>query len=247
MPDFQNSSFIPKRGPVKRRHGGGRKVYVFTLISYATLFATLLAVAAVFFYGKYIEKQLSDAVTQLNTEIASFSEEDMLKVQDFDRRLQQGARRLDASVSVNSVLTALEEATVSSVQIDTLSIERQRDSQLLIAANVRTGSFDSTLFQRGIFQRNQTVGSVTIKELETQNLGGGSIQRSDAEAEREGSIIPLVKFIAELEVPISEIPYVPATAVPSRSATPVTAVPTPIEITEESVDVTDVSVNQNEL
>lgn len=217
MPDLSNNnSFIPKRGPVNKRRPGStsRPVYVFTIISYVLMFATLIATAGVYFYGRLIDKQLANEVAALNIEISSFSESDMQQVLEFDARLKQAKERLDNSVSVASVFDALEKATINSVQVVLLDLTREKDEQFILNATVETDSFDSTIFQRGIYQRNQTISNVAILDLQ-------NVKNTQADATQP------VSFIAKLNVPLSAVPYV-------VNQTPVFSAP--IIITEPAIE-----------
>ena len=213
MADLSSSSFIPKRGPTtkRKRAGSSRRIYLFTLISYILMFATLLATGAVYLYGAYIEKQRDGEIAALNTEISSFSEEDMQKVMDFDRRLTQAAGRVNSNVSLVSIFDMLGEVTVGTAYIKNLSLTREGDEKFSLKASIETDTFDSTIFQRGIYERNQKIDSVVISDSERQ------INEGDTETVNETVI-----FTAELEVPLSAVPFDASESV----------VPQPIIITE---------------
>ncbi len=200
MADLSNNSFIPKRGPATRsRSTVSRQVYVFTIVSYVLMFATLLSVGGVYLYSKLLDQQLNDEIAKLNTAINSFSESDMQEVLEFDNRLQQASGRLNNSVSMVSVFGALEAATVNTVKIASLSLEREQDEKFILEANIETDSFDSTLFQRDIYQQNQAVDAVTFSDV-------NSVQAADGE---EGQyLVPIISFTAEIEVPLAAVPYV---------------------------------------
>lgn len=224
MPDLSNNnSFIPKRGPVNKKKSGAtsRPVYVFTLISYILMFATLIAVAGSYFYSKVVDQKLQQEVALLNTEISSFSEADMQKVLDFDARLIQAADRLNNSVSVASVFDSLEAATIDTVQISTLDLVREADDQFVLSAAIATDSFDSTIFQRGVYQRNQSISDIEITALTN---GVGLDQEGNSNAAISGSG-PIVSFIAKLTIPLSSVPYVVGQTAPA-----------PIIITEPVVE-----------
>ena len=219
MPSSSDNSFIPKRGPVKRKQSGSsRQVYIFTYISYVLMFSTLLATGGVFLYGQYIDKQLDEEIANLNTEIGSFSGEDLAKVTEFDLRLQQAAFRLDNSVSVASVFEALQSATIDTVQIERLSLSREEDEKFVLTASILTDSFDSTIFQRGVFGRSDVISDeISIDSVDTNttsNLDGGGAVVSSR---------PVVNFTAILEVPLENVPYTP-TARPAAE-TPLTVTP----------------------
>lgn len=204
MADLSNNSFIPKRGPAKRRRGGGTKrIYIFTLISYILMFATLLAAGAVYFYSGYLETQLDEEIAALNSDISDFSEADMERVQEFDHRLSQAANRLDNTISLISVFSALEAATVDSVGLSSLTLTREEDETLLLKAEIETDTFDSTIFQRGVYKRNETITEVTIGDVTTSGIG-----ETDSE-ETATSETPQVTFTAELKTPITAVLYEP--------------------------------------
>ncbi len=226
MPDLSNNnSFIPKRGPVNKKKQGAasRPVYVFTIISYILMFSTLIATGGVYFYGKVVDKQLSNEVTALNTAISSFSESDMQRVLEFDLRLSQAENRLSHSVSVASVFDALESATIDTVQVASLDLKREKDEQFILAATIETDSFDSTIFQRGVYQRNQTISNVAITSLQNGNTSN-LIDKKDNTFDNS---IPEITFIAELNVPLTAVPYV-ANQAPILTS--------PIIITEPALD-----------
>jgi hypothetical protein len=234
MSDLSNSSFIPKQGPVKkRRRSASKKVYVFTMLCYVAFFASLLGSAGVYFYGDLVDKQLEDEVVALNGEIGSFSQVNMQRVQEFDVRLQQANDRLNKSASIVSIFNSLEAATIDTVSLNSLSIERMGDDFFKMALNMNTDSFDSTLFQREVYTDNGAIGAISIESLVSSGLGesvGGS---------QDTDLQPEVTFIAEIEVPLNAVPLMP------RSQSLV------VEEENQGVGETDVSeseeFNQNEL
>ena len=70
-----SGSFIPKQNPVKRsRKRVSRQVYLFTIISYVSLFAAVIASVGVFFYSSYTDRLLDDEIAALDSEINSFED-----------------------------------------------------------------------------------------------------------------------------------------------------------------------------
>lgn len=203
-PSKNASSFIPKQGTPKRaRRTMTREIYLFTLISYVVIFATLLATGGVFLYNQYTIKQKDKAVEELSQEIASFKQVDMERVKDFDQRLSMINGRLEASASVLSVLSALEASTVGTVQIESLALAREDDEMYVLEALIVTDSFDSTIFQRGIFKRDSVLADVSFTGLATE----ASTVGEDDETDDSSSLLKKVRFTAEIEVPLSLVPY----------------------------------------
>ncbi|NCT02173.1 hypothetical protein GW766_02900 [Candidatus Parcubacteria bacterium] len=200
MPDPSNNSFIPKRGPVTRSTRGtfSRRVYVFTLISYVFLFATLLAVGGMYFYTQHLKNQLDAEIVAFNKETNSFSKENMQKVLTFNSRLKQASSRLDKSISVTSIFKALEAATINTVEIEDLTLARVADEKYILTASINTDSFDSTIFQRGEYNRNQTIDQVTISGLQKTVVSEGNDPKQS-----------IVSFTAVLDIPVSSVPYRP--------------------------------------
>ncbi|MEK7639107.1 MAG: hypothetical protein AAB388_03035 [Patescibacteria group bacterium] len=226
MSDLSSSgSFIPKRGAVKHpRTTVKGRVYVFSLLSYIVLFATLLATAAVFLYGQYVQKQLEAEVTAFNDTTRNFNQADLEKVKAFDLRLQQATSRVNNTVSFVSIFDALEASVVGTVRIASLSIMRNADENYVLEASIETNNFDSSLFQRGVFERNDAIDEVFVEELQ---IADPSIASSD----ESSSIEPGVTFRALLEVPLGAIPYVPgaSTAVVVPPSLPVIEPPESVE------------------
>ena len=205
MSSSSNESFIPKRGEAKSsRRKQKSQVYLFTIVSYVLIFATLLAAGAVFLYGKYIDAQLEQSIAALNQEVSSFNEADMKQVQDFHGRLSQAEVRLNNSASVVSVLEAIEAATIGTVKFTSFSLKREADSHYLVEAKVETDTFDSSLFQRGVLERSDAV----VESIEIENLqlrGDSAASNDDVFAEQA---FTQIGFGTEITVPLSAVPYV---------------------------------------
>lgn len=200
MPNSPSSSFIPKQGPARRsRQVVSRQVHLFTVFSYVLFFASLAGSVAVFLYSKHLSNQLDSEVEALNGEIGSFSDVKMEQVRSFNMRLQQAADRIGNSVSSVALLESLEDATVQAVSIEKLHLERIADETFVVTAEINTDTFDSSLFQRGVYERNPIVKSVMIEDL-------GLAKEADQEG---GSVSSGVSFKAELHVPLKGVPYSP--------------------------------------
>lgn len=164
------------------------------------MFATLLSAGGVYLYLQYVTSLLEVEIAALNSEIGSFSQADMERVTEFDLRLEQAHARLESSASVASIFEALQDATVETVQIESLNIEREGDETFVLSAAIQTDSFDSTIFQRGVFLREGTIQNIEITDVQNSVSGG---EGDSPESAGEPSI---VTFNALLEVPLSEVP-----------------------------------------
>jgi hypothetical protein len=159
----------------------------------------MLASVGSFLYKRHIDTQLQDRIGELSQAISGFSESDMEQVRGFNVRLSQTRERLDNSASVRAVFEAMEDATAQSVSLSELKLERLADSSLEVAAKVETKDFDSSLFQRGVFERSSIVETVEVEDLtitEAANTDDGPVEAG-------------VSFVAKITVPISEVPNIP--------------------------------------
>lgn len=205
MPNTPTTSFIPKQGPVKRtKQTASRQIHVLAVVAYVVFIASLIAAVGLFLYERYIEKQLESEVNALSQEIKGFSDADMERVREFNGRLRQTEDRLDKGISIASVLAALEQATVKSASVEQLSLKKTDDSLITLTAKLSTDNFDSTLFQRGVYERNGAIDSVVISDL---SLEGLSEEDSDASG---------ITFTATLQVPTEAVPTVVGTLKPAE-------------------------------
>jgi hypothetical protein len=240
------TSFIPKQGPAKRStQTATRQIHLFAVISYLVFASSLLAAVGVFLYERHVEKQLEAKVSELSGEINGFSDADMERVREFNNRLDQVRKQLDKSVSIVSVFDALERATVESATLEELSLKRASDDSIDLAVKVSTNNFDSSLFQRGVFERNDVISSVAIESLDL-------IKDSD-----EGSSLSGVAFVAKLTVPTEAIRITaeevvealpPIEAIPDATAVPTSTVADLIPLgATTSITTTEETINQNEI
>ncbi len=197
MPNTPTTSFIPKQGPVKRtKQTATRQIHLFAVISYVAFIASLLAAVGVFLYEGYVERQREEEVRSLDTEIKGFSDADMERVREFNGRLWQTEDRLNKSVSMTSVFEALEAATVKSVMVEQLTLKKEDDATIVLSAQLSTDSFDSSMFQRGVYERNDVIESVDISDLALTPAG------------TEEGAASGVTFTATLKVPTEGVPVI---------------------------------------
>ncbi len=200
MPEPSNTSFIPKRNPVKNARGSSpRPVFIGTLLIRAFFFAVLIAALVVFIYENRLNSQLDKEITTLNNLIATFSEVDMKKVQDANERLKLASDRLQYTASIRTIFEAVEDATVQTVQIDKLDINRLTNTEFEVVAKMRSGTFDSIIFQRGVMERSDKLIVSSIDDLVLNN----------PETDQGGSPndIEYIDFRANLSVLTENIPH----------------------------------------
>lgn len=215
MADPLGPSFIPKQNPAKvARRTATRQVYLFTVISYVVLFATLTAVAGLFIYGRLTSSTLGKAVQEYNSEIASFKVDTMHEVIELHERLARAEELLEANISLRAALAVIEAATIDTVQFNEVAFERGEGNQVQLDATVTTDSFDSVLFQREIYEEAERLTGVSLEDVEINFVQANPESGTPAET--------TVGFSAMFDLAPSTVAYQPpalTSAMDSSSAT----------------------------
>ncbi len=202
MPDLpsSSSSFIPKRTTgTKIRQKRTRNFFLLSIVSYACLIAAPTASAAVYVYQMYTDRQFDQMVTKLDDAIGGFSEAEMARVLEFDRRLKLSQHLVDTHVSLVKAFSALENTTVQDAGFRSLSIKRLDEGMLTIEGELLASNFDTALFQRGAYNTDST-------PIASANLN--DISFSPATETGEGE---LVTFTGTFTFSSSEIAFAPQT------------------------------------
>ncbi len=232
MPGSPNTSFIPKHSSSKtERRSTPRQLFFGTILVRVLFVAVLVAAAGVYFYERKLAGDLNEAVTKFNSE-ASFFESDEAKLQEvlsFDKRLKQAQILLDGGVSVLSLLEAIENSTIETVQFTNLDYTREspEEDSISIAANIRTNSFDSTLFQRKVFYESSVLGRAQIEDVTIVNVP----EERAGQEELSG-----IEFSAVIKIDPKDIIYTPNQAASFISAPGVPS-PEPVPVVEPDPNV----------
>jgi hypothetical protein len=207
MPDLPNSSsFIPKRTTgTKIRQKRTRNFFLLSIVSYACLIAAPTASAAVYVYQMYTERQFDQTVTRLDEAISGFSEAEMARVLEFDRRLKMAEHLVDTHVSVVKAFTALEQTTVRNAGFRSLAIKRLDEGTLSVEGELLATNFDTALFQRGAYNAD----SVTMERADLND-----ISFSPATEEGDGEV---VTFNGTFTFLTSDIAFTPNSVQPDTT------------------------------
>ncbi len=177
-------SFIPekkgKTGLVRRK----RKVYVLNYIAYTFFFGAALTVGGLFLWSVYLNSQIEDQSSVLAAERQRFSQSDIERVRELEKRLDHTEALLRATPFVSQILTALEDATPVNVQIGALSLtqtgagagQANNNSFTNVAAynnynsytvtlEGTTDSFDKLLFQQTALRGNSILTMADVSQL----------------------------------------------------------------------------------
>ena len=220
MTEPLNTSFIPKRNPnTPTRRTSTRRVFIGTLLIQIFFFSVLLACLGVFVYEKKLNHDRETQIASLNDAIKSFNEEKMREVVSVDNRINQVKDRLNNTVSISAILTALEASTVESVQIESLKLNREDDSTISMEAEMKTDSFDSIMFQRGVLERDEKLTVTNISQLKISNPQAKVFESdkiSKKTNEKESGEFS-VKFKADLAINSASVPHTVVTATAQNS------------------------------
>jgi hypothetical protein len=240
MPGSSNTSFIPKRNPARNeRQNVKRQVFLGSFIIRILFFASLVAAAGVFAYETKLSKNLDKEIVNLNTAIASFNEAEMERVLQMDLRLAQARERLTYSASIVSLLNAIEKSTTGSNQITQLSLERTSDAVFEVEAEMKTGTFDSVLFQREVLESSDTLAFSEIDNLTLQNVPPDNGLYTAETALLTGTEKVTVSFKAIMTVDTEKVPH---------TAAPVGQFVAPVEVAPvEEVVTTEAEVKTEEI
>ena len=210
MSEPLNASFIPKRNTNRpNRQSATQRVFLGTLLIQVLFFATLLATLGVFIYEKNLKEKLNTEIISFNNEISSFSEEEMKRVIDLDNRMNQVNNRLSHTASVTSIFEAIEAATLQSVQITNLKLVRTDDARFSLESDMRTDTFDSIMFQRGVLERDENLIVTRVSDLKIVNP-------SNADGSSAVGLDRTLHFKANLAINTNDVPHKGGTAVISE-------------------------------
>jgi hypothetical protein len=203
-PNSSQSSFIPKRGPARaKRRKPAKRTFIFSLVAYSLVFASLLASGASYLYKNYTTSLLQNEVSLLNAEIGTFSVGDLSIVSEFDLTLQRATDRINNTASVAAALDAIELAIAQPVQITSLSMERSGDEHILLVAEIAAQSFDAALFQRNLLGADQNLFTeVAIDDVSIVTSADDEPQAIDVSLTSQP-----VTFTVSLQMPIESLPY----------------------------------------
>lgn len=232
MPDSQNASFIPKQNPLKaRRRIVSKQIYLLSILSYVLISVSLVASAGVFFYKYQTDKVLANEKKDLSEAVAKFKQDDMDSVILLDERLEAIKTLVSDNLSFRTVLKIIEDSTIDTVRFLGLTIDRDDDNIITLAADIQTDSFDSVLFQRNIYEQASTISSIEVKDVQitlapesaadSTVVTGPRISLAAVFSVDQGTV-PYVPNIAGNGVPPAPVPVVASSAVPvtAPAATP---------------------------
>ncbi len=201
MPGSSSTSFIPKRSPEKvERRKSPKPVYFGTILVRVIFFLVLVIAGGVFVYEYNLKKDLAKGVVEFEVETNKFTADQskLDAVIAMNQRLSQANYFLDTSVSLTTLLESLESSTITTIKFDSLNIEQENDMEVKVTANIKTDSFDSTIFQRSILTDNNILNNASFDDI--------SVETSRSLDEKTGQVNEPISFAINIVLDAKLIP-----------------------------------------
>ena len=105
-------------------------------------------------------------MTELDQAIGGFSEANMARVLEFDKRLNHTESLLDSHISVAKVFDILEANTADTVGFTDLTVSKNESGGVTVVGDILAANFDAALFQRGAYNNsNVPLEGVTLSGI----------------------------------------------------------------------------------
>lgn len=211
MANPPGGSFIPKRSTGKvTAPRAGRRVYIFSYITYVVFFGTLLSVVGIFFLSQQAKSQLQEYIVRVDQEQQSFNRGQLESIRELDSRLNKAEQILVQHAAPSVIFEALESVIVRDIQLNKFEYAHERGKGALLSLGGLTATFDALLFQREVIEQNSFLASADIIEVAYGSTGteiqGANRQEGSSPG---GSGEATVTFMFEDETILNSIGYTP--------------------------------------
>jgi hypothetical protein len=205
MQPTNRSSFIPKKS-IKRveRVRSKKQIYILSYVAYAIFFATLVAIAAVFFYANSLTTQLQAVINELDAQQVAFSQGNIAAVKEAERRVKIANYLFSKHAGTYAIFGEIERLAVDGVTFRSFSYERIDDALAMIEISGGTDQFDSVAFQNLLFADNNLLRGIMFDGV--SKSGGGVLQEGGISDNNDETSQP-VSFSVTKELPVSAIPF----------------------------------------
>ncbi len=171
-PKFQ-SSFIPKKpvvdspkmlGPVQKNRN------IFSVLATFIFMITILASGAEFGYGKYIERQISAADSQLVQVRSAFESDRIQDLIEASARLESMKALLEKHYVVSEILVMLQNMTLKAMQFDSLSYKITSNTPEINMQSYAS-SYNAVANQKDVFDQSGVLNNVTFSDFSLDDRG----------------------------------------------------------------------------
>lgn len=168
----QSGSFIPQQTKPRPKNVRRRRVYVLSYVAYTIFIGALLTTVGVVVWNWQVVNQLEQQQSALAEERTKFEQSDIIEVQEVESLLAMVAYLLDTQPAISTLLTALEDTTVRSVQLQEFNLTQTEAGETgLTEPNVQVtyvgvaDSFNTVLAQRNVMQSNPLLEGAVISAV----------------------------------------------------------------------------------
>ena len=187
MPDAPRNSFIPRKSnaPIQSRKLSKQAVGAFGYVSYISFFGAVILAGAVFFISYQVQSTLDARIVELEQAKNQFQQSDMDRVQAFERYTHILHRVFNQSFSTAGLFSAIEQSVADSAVLSTLQLKREVEAgyptDVVVNATINTSTFDSALFQRGVYEQYPLLQNFTVNEVLLLEAGQSAVASEDGD------------------------------------------------------------------
>lgn len=187
-------SFIPS-SPIagNRPSRRVRKIYIVSYIVYVFFTVTIIASLGIFGYTQYLDSQITAAKQDLVTKQSGFDTSALEEVSTLESRLKQASTIFKGQVSLNTVLTAVEEVVLNSVTITGFDYS-DLSQTITLKMTASLPDFNAAVYQRTILNNHPVFAASTI-----QNISYGNTTEQGTEVVGSNSKVLTFDIVVPLE------------------------------------------------
>jgi hypothetical protein len=170
MVDIPRSSFIPKEtSALPTRVTRRKSFHVFNFFSSALLVVSLLLAGGTFFYKLTLEKERDESIAELATKKSLFSDEKLLEISIFDRKLRAASFLLDNHLAPSRIFSALESGTMERIQFRDFVYEYEYPLGISLELTGETEEFKTVALQADEFFEEPLLREGVFTDLGTED------------------------------------------------------------------------------
>lgn len=239
-------SFIPQQATPKPRTAR-RRVYILSYVIYTFFIAVILISVGLVLWDLQLAAQNRSLQETLNEQRTRFEQSDIIRVQETESLLGLARYIIEHQPAVSVLLAALEDTTVSDVQLTDFSVVAGSANGLnavieptvLVTYTGSTDTFNTLLAQRAVGEAHPI--------LQAAQISGISFGNTETNQEVSANEQP-VSYSVSLELPVSAIAFPGVVATPAEVEVDVIpTAPTATDTATESAESSSVTERFNEL
>jgi hypothetical protein len=209
-----NASFIPKNTQrIQKRVRTTRRIYLLSYVSYIVFFGTLIAVAGTYFYAIQVNSSLTTIRNDLTAARQLFSESDIEKIRNLEKRLLVANQLLSELNSPSSIFKDIEQNVAENIQFISFLYEHQPNQKAKLTLEGKAKEFNQVLFQRDLMNRSEIFKNSNIIQfdyaLADELEADGSLVNAESDTKNTDATLT---FVFGEEISSDKIPFKPNAA-----------------------------------